>query len=142
MAAVTICSDFGAQENKVCHCFHCCPIYLPWSDWTRCHDLCFLNVVLSQLFHSPLSLSSRGSLVLLHFMLKGWSHLQVWGYWYFSWQSWFPACASISLAFCKMYSTYKLNNQGDNTQSWCTPCPIWNQSIVMSDSNCCFLTCI
>ena len=25
MAAVTICSDFGAQENKVCHCFHCFP---------------------------------------------------------------------------------------------------------------------
>ena len=23
MAMVTICSDFGAQENKVCHCFHC-----------------------------------------------------------------------------------------------------------------------
>ena len=22
MAVVTICSDFGAQENKVCHCFH------------------------------------------------------------------------------------------------------------------------
>ena len=30
MAAVTICSDFGAQENKVCHCFHCLPISLPW----------------------------------------------------------------------------------------------------------------
>ena len=29
MEAVTICSDFGAQENKVCHCFHCFPIYLP-----------------------------------------------------------------------------------------------------------------
>ena len=28
MAAVTICSDFGAQENKVCHCFHCFPIYI------------------------------------------------------------------------------------------------------------------
>ena len=28
MAAVTVCSDFGAQENKVCHCFHCFPIYL------------------------------------------------------------------------------------------------------------------
>ena len=27
-AAVTICSDFGPQENKVCHCFHCFPIYL------------------------------------------------------------------------------------------------------------------
>ena len=29
MGAVTICSDFGAQENKVCHRFHCFPIYLP-----------------------------------------------------------------------------------------------------------------
>ena len=26
--------SFGAQENKVCHCFHCFPIYLPWSDGT------------------------------------------------------------------------------------------------------------
>ena len=30
--------------NKVSHCFHCFPIYLPWSDGTRCHDLSFLNV--------------------------------------------------------------------------------------------------
>ena len=29
MAAVTICSEFGAQKNKVCHCFHCFSIYLP-----------------------------------------------------------------------------------------------------------------
>ena len=29
MAAITICSDFGAPQNKVCHCFHCFPIYLP-----------------------------------------------------------------------------------------------------------------
>ena len=28
MAAVTLCSDFGAQENKVCHCFHFFPFYL------------------------------------------------------------------------------------------------------------------
>ena len=28
MAAVTICSDFGAPENKLCLCFHCFPIYL------------------------------------------------------------------------------------------------------------------
>ena len=28
----------------VCHCFHCFPIYLPWSHGTRCHDLSFLNV--------------------------------------------------------------------------------------------------
>ena len=25
--------------NKVCHCFHCFPIYLPWNYGTRCHDL-------------------------------------------------------------------------------------------------------
>ena len=43
MAVVTICSDFGTQENKVCHCFYCLPFYLPWSDGARCHDLCFLN---------------------------------------------------------------------------------------------------
>ena len=29
MAAVTICSDFGAQKNKVSHCVHCFPIYFP-----------------------------------------------------------------------------------------------------------------
>ena len=23
---------FGTQENKVCHCLHCLPIYLPWSN--------------------------------------------------------------------------------------------------------------
>ena len=34
MALVTIGSDFGAQENKVSHYFHCFPIYLPWSDGT------------------------------------------------------------------------------------------------------------
>ena len=30
--------------NKVSHCFHCFPIYLPWSNGTRYHDLSFLNV--------------------------------------------------------------------------------------------------
>ena len=44
MAAVTICSDFGAPQNKVSYWFHCFPIYLPCSDGTRCHDLSFLNV--------------------------------------------------------------------------------------------------
>ena len=44
MAAVTICSDFGAQKHEVCQCFCCFPIYLPWNGGTRCHDLCFLNV--------------------------------------------------------------------------------------------------
>ena len=43
MASVTIYSDFGDQENKFCHCFHCIPMYLPGSDGTGCHDLSFLN---------------------------------------------------------------------------------------------------
>ena len=37
--------------------------------------------VLSQLFYS-FSLSSRGSSVPLHFLLYGWCHLHIWGYWY------------------------------------------------------------
>ena len=65
MVAVTVCSDFGALENKVSRCFHCFPIYLLWSDGTRCHGLFPECWVVSQLFHSPLSLSSRCSLVLL-----------------------------------------------------------------------------
>ena len=44
MAVVTIYSNFWAQENKVCHYFHCFPIYLPWSDRAGFHDLHFLNV--------------------------------------------------------------------------------------------------
>ena len=32
MAAIAVHSDFGVQENKVSHCFHCFPIYLPWID--------------------------------------------------------------------------------------------------------------
>ena len=43
MAAVSMLSDPGAQENKICHCFHFSPFYLPWSDRAGCHDLSFLN---------------------------------------------------------------------------------------------------
>ena len=41
MAAITICSHFGAPKHKVCHSFHCFPIYLTWSYGTGCHDLSF-----------------------------------------------------------------------------------------------------
>ena len=40
----TICSDFRAQEYKICHCFHFSPFYSPWRNGTGCHDLHFLNV--------------------------------------------------------------------------------------------------
>ena len=45
MAAITICSDFGAPKLKS-DSFNCFPIYLPWSDGMGCHDLRFLNVEL------------------------------------------------------------------------------------------------
>ena len=53
VAAVTIHSDFGAQEYKICHCFHFLPTYLPWSDGIICHDLNFLNASLFTLFFHP-----------------------------------------------------------------------------------------
>ena len=51
------------------------------------------------------SLSSRGSLVPLHFLPWGSFHLHIWSYWYFSWQSWFqlvlhPAC---HFAWCTLH---------------------------------------
>ena len=38
MAAVTICIDFGAQENKVCHCFHFPP--------SICHEVIGLDAMI------------------------------------------------------------------------------------------------
>ena len=42
--AVTVHNDFGAKENKICHCVHIFQFYLLRSDGTRLHDLSFLNV--------------------------------------------------------------------------------------------------
>ena len=62
------CSDFRAQENKICKCFHFLPICLPWSHGTRCHDLCLSECC----FKLAFSLSSftfiKGSLDSLHFL--------------------------------------------------------------------------
>ena len=35
------CNEYSAQENKICHSFHHFPIYLPWNDGSRCHDVSF-----------------------------------------------------------------------------------------------------
>ena len=118
---------FGAQENKVCHCFHCFPIYLSWSDGTGCMFLVFEWWVLSQLFHSPLSLLSRVSLVPLlsavRVVSSAYLRLLI-----FLLAILIPACASSSPAFC-MITLNKLNKQGDNIRPWCTSLLIWNQSI-------------
>ena len=115
----------------VWHRFHCLPIYFPWSDGTRCHDLTFLNVwALSQLFHSPFFTFIKR---LFNFSLH--SAIRVVSSAYlrlliFLPEILIPTCASSSPAFLMMYSAYKLNKQGDNIQPWCTPFPIWNQSVV------------
>ena len=128
MAAVTICSDFGAQENEVSHCFHCFPIYLPWSNGTRCHDLCFLNIM-STFSLSSFHLHQEVFLFLFTFCHKG-GVIRVSEMLIFLSAILIPAFASSSPAFLRMYSAYKLNKQGDNIQPWLTPFSIWNQSVV------------
>ena len=56
--------------------------------------------MLIQLFHSPFSPSSRGSLVPLHFLPLVWYHLHIWGGWYFFQQSW------LHLVFLKRASVF------------------------------------
>ena len=68
---VTVCSDFGTQGSKICHWFHSPhphPFAMKWWDWMPWSSFseCW---ALSQIFHSPLSLSSRGSLVLLQLLI-------------------------------------------------------------------------
>jgi len=41
-----------------------------------------------------------------------------------------PACALSSPVFLMIYSTYKLNKQGENIQPWHTLFPVWKQSVV------------
>ena len=102
-----------------------------------CHEVMVPDVmvldfecwVLSQLLYSLLFPSPRSYLVPLHFMLLELYHLYIWGYFYFSQKSWFQLKSKSSMAFCMMYSAYKLNKQGDNIEPCCTPFPILNHSI-------------
>ena len=125
MAAITICSDFGAQ--KVSQCFLCFPIYLPWSDGTGCHDLLFWMLRLKPTF----SLSSftfikrlfSSSLSTLRVVSSAYLRLLI-----FLPAILIPLCVKRP-DFHLMYSANKLNKQGDSIQPWYTPFPIWNQSV-------------
>ena len=116
----TICSDFGAQEEEICHYFPLFPFYLPWNNGARCHDLSFLicslkltlllsSLILIKRLFSSSSLSafrvSSTYLRLLMFLLP----------------ILIPACNSSRPAFLMMCSA--LNKQGDSpvillSQSW------------------------
>ena len=99
MAAITICSDFRAPQNKISHCF---PIYLLWSDRTRCHDLTFslssftfIKRLFSSSSLSAIRVVSSIYLKLLIFFLA----------------ILIPAWASSSPTFHMMYCAYNLNKQ-------------------------------
>ena len=76
MAALTVHIDFGAQENKISHCFYFFPFYLPLGDGTGCHDLSFLNIDFQASFFSLL-FHSQDSLVPLYSQPLEWYHLHI-----------------------------------------------------------------
>ena len=129
MAAVTICSDFGAQENKVSHCFHV--------SLSICHELMGPDAVILVFwmlsFKTAFSLSSfifikslfsSSSLSATRMVSSAYLRSLI-----FLPAILFLACASSSPAFRVMYSASKLNKQGDNIQPWRTPFPILNKTI-------------
>ena len=89
---------------KPWHCFHCLPIYFPWDDGTRCHDLSFLNVelqanFLTLLFHFHQEDFSSSSLSAIRVMSSAYMRLLI-----FLLTVLIPAYASFSPAFLMVYS--------------------------------------
>jgi len=132
VAALTFWSNFGAQGNNVCHCFHCFPIYLQVTG-PYVMILVFWMVSFKPTFHFPLSslnlikrLFSFSLLSVIRVVSSACLRLLI-----FLPAILIPAYASSNPAFCMMYSAYKLNKQGDDIHPWCTPFPIWNQSVVL-----------
>ena len=128
MAAITIYSDFGAPHppKKSLTLFpHLFPMkwwdQMPWSSFSECWAL-------SQFFHSSFTfikrLFSSSSLSAIRVVSSAYLRLLI-----FLPAILIPACASSSPEFHIMYSAYKFNKHGYNIQPWCTPFPIWNQSV-------------
>ena len=129
MAAVTICSDFGAQKNKSDTVSTVSPsishevmgpdamIFVFWMLSFKSTFSFYSFTCIERLFCSS-SLSAI-RVVLSAYLRLLISLLAIL----------IPACASSSPTFLMMYSSYKLNKKGDNMQPWHTPFPIWNQSV-------------
>ena len=117
MAVVTICSDFGAQENKTCH-FSLFPIYLPWSDGSRwmillLNKLSFKPTFLLLSFTLIKKLFSSSLLCAIRVVSSTCLRLLI-----FVLAILLPAFDSTSPPFCTMYSAYNLNKHGGNIQFW------------------------
>ena len=131
MAAVTICSDFGAPQKiksdtvstvspSICH-EDMGPDAMVLVFWI----LSFKSTFSLSYFTFIKRLLSSSSLSAIRVVSSAYLRLLI-----FLPAILIPACASSSPAFLMMYSASKLNKQGDNIQPWCTPFPIWNQSVV------------
>ena len=138
MYAVTVYSDFGGQENKIYHCFHFSPFYLPWNDGTGCHEMmgpdAMTLVVLLLNFKPAFSLSSF-IFIKRFFSSTSLSTIRVASSANLMLLIFLPAILiSVSDSsypeFHMMYSAHKLNKEDNNIQPWHTPFPILNQSIV------------
>ena len=130
MAAITICSDFGAQKIKsdtvstvspsICHevMGPDAMIFIFWMLSFKPTFSLYSFTFIKRLF-------SSSSLSVIRVLSSAYLRLLV-----FFPAILIPACASSNPAFYMMYSAYKLNKWGDNTQPLRTPFPIWNQSVV------------
>ena len=137
-SCLTLCDPHGLQYARLL-----CPSPSPWTCSNQTCPLCqwsYLTISPSatpfsfqvRFFHSLFSPSSRGCLVPLHFLPLEWCHVHIWDCCYlFLPEILIPACDSSSVAFCIMFSTKKLNKQGDNIQPSHAPFPILNQSVVL-----------
>ena len=131
MAAVTICSDFGAEKkiNSVT-----VSIFSP----SICHGVMgqdAMNLVFWMMSFKPTFLLSSFTYIKRLFSSSLPSAIRVVSSAFLRLLLFLPAvlisaCASSSPDFLIIYSAYNLNKQGDNIQPWRTPFPIWNQSVV------------
>ena len=116
MATVTVCSDFGAQENKICHLFQFFPHF--------CHKVMGLDAMI--LVFCILSFKPTFSLLSFPFIKRLFSSsslstIRVLASAYLRLLMFLPAvlipvCDLSKPAFFMMYSACKLNKQGDNIQ--------------------------
>ena len=93
-----------APKKEICHCFHFSLTCLPWCDGATLHDFSFFVYwVLSQLFHTSFSPSSKDSLVSLLSAIRMVSSIYL-RLLIFLLVVLIPTCDSSSLTFCMRYS--------------------------------------
>ena len=129
MAVVTVCSDFGAQEHKMCHCFKFLSFNLHEAMGPNAIILVFWMLSFKPAFSlssfTLKRLCSSSSLSAIRLASSEYLRLLM-----LLWEVLIPPCESSSPALHMIYSEYKLNKQGDNIQPYHTSFPIWRQPVV------------